>query len=83
MATNDDVAFCGKLLMLLIDSVENTKAIFYYRDSHYIVPGWVENDDSGKFKAFHSHWGDDLAEKVVTPIISFINGNSRNNIKHS
>lgn len=70
MATNDDVAFCGKLLMFIIDGINNTKAIFYYRDSHYIVPGWIENDGDGNVKAFHSHWGDDSAEKLVTPIFT-------------
>ena len=33
-------------------------------------PGWkAETDDHGNFKMFHSHWGDDLAEKLSYPII--------------
>lgn len=70
MATNDDVAFCGKLLILFLTSTDVAKAIYYYRDAHYVLEGKVENDDSGKFKMFHSHWGDDHAEKIVSPIIT-------------
>ena len=80
MATNDDVAFCGKLILFIIDEIENTNALFNYRDKYYSVPGWIENDDSGNFKCFHSYWGDDLAEEFVTPITTkFINGTARNN----
>lgn len=70
MATNDDVAFCGKLLMLFLTSTDVSKALYYYRDAHYILEGKVENDENGKFKIFHSHWGDDHAEKLVLPIIT-------------
>jgi hypothetical protein len=70
MATNDDVAFCGKLISLLLNEIgNNVDAIFYYRDRHYVLSGWIEYDVNGKFKTFHSHWGDDLAEKLIDPLI--------------
>ena len=55
--------------MLILDEIRVAKAIFYYRNSHYILEGNVETDDHGNFKMFHSHWGDDLAEKLSYPII--------------